>query len=321
MDRGVIRFYDFSPPESGFLEDVLTGLARSPKELPAKYFYDAQGSALFDAICDLPEYYLTRAELHLMERHGTDIAAFIGPAAELVEFGSGSGRKTRILIEAARPLLYSPVDIARAQLESASREVAGLFPWLNIAAICADFARPLTLPEWKGLATRRRVIYFPGSTIGNFTREETAAFLQAVRRLAGTGGAAVIGVDLKKDPALLHAAYNDAQGVTARFNLNILAHINRRLGSDFHLQGFRHVAFYDEAQGRIEMHLRSVRRQEVSVAQRRFAFAEGELMRTEISCKYAAEEFQALARQAGLRPARVWFDDDRLFSVHGLVAE
>ncbi|MFZ5464056.1 MAG: L-histidine N(alpha)-methyltransferase, partial [Pseudomonadota bacterium] len=178
-----------------------------------------------------------------------------------------------------------------------------------------------TLPEWKGLATRRRVIYFPGSTIGNFTREETAAFLQAVRRLAGTGGAAVIGVDLKKDPALLHAAYNDAQGVTARFNLNILAHINRRLGSDFHLQGFRHVAFYDEAQGRIEMHLRSVRRQEVSVAQRRFAFAEGELMRTEISCKYAAEEFQALARQAGLRPARVWFDDDRLFSVHGLVAE
>ena len=321
MSGGVVRFYDFSAPESGFRDDILAGLGRSPKELPAKYFYDERGSALFDAICELPEYYVTRAELALMERHVEAIAAFVGPATELVEFGSGSGRKTRILVEAVRPALYTPVDIARVQLQRASAELAALFPWLHIAAICADFTRPLALPSWKGLAAKRRVVYFPGSTIGNFTREETVEFLSRVRKLVGAGGAAVIGVDLKKEPAVLHAAYNDARGVTAAFNLNLLGHINRSLGGSFDPAAFEHVAFYDEDMGRIEMQLRSRLAQEVRVAGRHFFFGAGEPMRTEISCKYAIEEFQALGRQAGFRPGPVWLDPDRLFSVHGFAAD
>lgn len=319
MTRGQRRIVDLSPSDTGVLRDVLAALARDPKEISAKYFYDERGSALFEAICDLPEYYVTRAELALMESQIAEIAAFVGPDAELVEFGSGSGRKTRMLIEAARPALYEPIDIARTQLQTVMADLALDFPWLDITAISADFTRPLVLPA-ADVATRRRVVYFPGSTIGNFTRAEAADFLRMVREMAGTGGAAIIGVDLKKDRRILHAAYNDAQGITAQFNLNVLNHLNRVLGADFDPQAFEHVAFYDEAEGRIEMHLRSLREQTVFVGGQRIAFRQGELMRTEISCKYSVEEFQDLAEEAGFRPEKVWFDPDRLFSVHGLTA-
>lgn len=319
MTRGRHQIVDLSPSDTGVLHDVLAGLSRNPKEISAKYFYDERGSALFEAICDLPEYYVTRAELALMESQIAEIAAFIGPDAELVEFGSGSGRKTRVLLEAARPALYEPIDIARTQLETVMAGLAQDFPWLNVTAVCGDFTRPLTLPA-ADLATRRRVVYFPGSTIGNFTRAEAAAFLSMVRDLAGVGGVAVIGVDLEKDRQVLHAAYNDAQGITAHFNLNVLNHLNRVLSADFDLEAFEHVAFYDETEGRIEMHLRSLRDQAVFVGGQQVVFRQGELTRTEISCKYSVEEFQDLAREAGFRPEKVWFDPERLFSVHGLTA-
>lgn len=318
--KGLVRFCDLSVPQSGFLADVVDGLSRSPKELPAKYFYDPQGCALFEAICELPEYYLTRAELRLMECHAGEIAGFLGPECELIELGSGTSRKTRLLIDAARPLRYTPIDIARPQLIAAATALSESYRWLDICAVCADYTLPIDLPPWDGLRMARRAAYFPGSTVGNFNTEEACGFLRRLRALVGPKGALVIGVDLKKDAALLHAAYNDAQGVTARFNLNLLAHINRALGADFDLSAFEHVALYDEALGRIEMHLRSRRGQVVTVGGRQFDFSPDELMRTEISCKYSVAEFQEMGLQAGFRPERVWFDPDRLFAVYGFAA-
>ncbi|MBI3140281.1 MAG: L-histidine N(alpha)-methyltransferase [Rhodocyclales bacterium] len=319
-ETGVVRFCELAAPEADRLAEIFGGLSRSPKELPPKYFYDAAGCALFDAICALPEYYLTRAELQLMQRHSANIADFVGPGCELVELGSGTSRKTRLLIEAARPRRYVPLDIARGQLLDAAAALSEAYPWLQICAVCTDYTKRLDLPVWEDLAAARRVAYFPGSTVGNFSLEETRGFLRRLRALTGAGGALVIGVDLKKDPARLHAAYNDAQGVTARFNLNLLAHLNRLVGTDFDPAGFEHVAYYDGALGRIEMHLRSRREQAVTVGGRSFGFSAGELMRTEISCKYSVEEFQALGAEAGFRPERVWFDDGRQFAVFGFEA-
>jgi len=315
-----LRIVDLLPPRSTARDEVLAGLARSPKELPAKYFYDETGSALFERICELPEYYLTRAEMQLMERHVHDMAAFLAADCELIEFGCGSGRKTRLLLEALQPLAFVPIDISHAALQAACSALAGDFPGVRISALLADYTRPIPYPRNNDLPIRRRAVYFPGSTVGNFTRDEARAFLRMVRQLAGEGGALLIGVDLKKDAALLHAAYNDAAGVTAAFNLNMLAHLNRRLGADFDLGAFVHVAFYDEALGRIEMHLRALRDQSVVVAERPFAFGQGEMMRTEISCKYAVDEFGEMGRSAGFDPARIWFDDEHRFAVFGLVA-
>lgn len=318
-DRGRVHFHHFLPREDRSLDEILAGLSRQPKELSPKYFYDEQGCALFERICELPEYYLTRAELQLMERHVDDMAAFVGPGCELIEFGSGSGRKTRILLEALKPVRYVPVDIAAEALRTTSTQLAVVFPDLSISAVCADYTRPLEFPQWPELLVKRRAVYFPGSTVGNFTREEATQFLRRVRGWVGSGGALVIGVDIKKSPALLHAAYNDAAGVTAAFNLNLLAHLNRGYGADFDLDAFEHVAFYDEALGRIEMHLRSKSDQTATVAGQPFRFARGELMRTEISCKYGLEEFAALAHEAGFEAPRVWRDDAELFAVYGLV--
>lgn len=314
------RLVECAAPGADALAEILAGLGRTPKELPAKYFYDAAGSALFERICELPEYYLTRAELQLMQRHVADIAAFVGEGCELIEFGCGSGRKTRLLIEALRPLAFVPIDISRTALEGACAGLARDFPAMRLTALHADYTRALAYPADDDLPVRRRAVYFPGSTVGNFSRDETAVFLRQVRDLVGAGGALVIGVDLKKPPAVLHAAYNDAQGVTAAFNLNMLAHVNRVFGADFDLAAFRHVAFYDETAGRIEMHLESLRAQQVGLAGQRFGFAAGERLRTEISCKYAVEEFQDMARRAGFEAARVWLDDAGLFAVYGFVA-
>ncbi|MCZ7565518.1 MAG: L-histidine N(alpha)-methyltransferase [Burkholderiales bacterium] len=315
-----MRFYDCLAGEASFLEDCLRGLSAPQKALSPKYFYDHVGSQLFEEICALPEYYPTRTEMAIMEASVAEVARMVGPDTELIELGSGASVKTRLLIAQTRPALYVPIDIAERQLRSAADEIAALFPWLNICAVRADFTRPLRLPSFIGFPFKLRVVYFPGSTIGNFTPGEAVALLRGVRDLAGTGARLLIGVDLKKDKRMLEAAYDDAQGVTARFNLNLLARINRELGGDFRPERFRHKAFYDEALGRIEMHLESRYAQFVHLGGRRFDFRPGETIHTEISCKYSVEEFQALARRARFEPLHVWTDADRLFAVHLLIA-
>ena len=308
-------------PADSFREDVIEGLSQPQKTLPPKYFYDAEGSRLFDRICRLPEYYPTRAELALTRRHLADIARFVGRGCELIEYGSGEGLKTRLLLRTLRPSVYVPVDISPSALEGAARRLSREFSWLHIFAVVGDFSQPLRLPVFRRRHGRRRVVYFPGSTIGNLRTEEAHAFLAMSRAQVGPGGAMLIGVDLKKDAYVLHAAYNDARGVTARFNLNLLARVNRELGADFDLRRFRHYAFYNAPLGRVEMHLASLVRQTVRIGRHRFAFERGETIHTENSCKYSVEEFRALAAEAGFRGAKLWQDRQDLFSLHGLVAD
>jgi dimethylhistidine N-methyltransferase len=317
---GVVRFYNFLTAGPSFLDDVLAGLAAPQKAIPPKYFYDWRGSKLFEAICELPEYYLTRTEMAIMERRLEELVRLLGAETELIEFGSGASLKTRLLVGRAEPSLYVPIDISEAQLRSACAELVRLFPWLNITGVVADFTQPLKLPEFVGVPIRRKVVYFPGSTIGNLTPAEALEFLKRVREIVGPGGMLVIGVDLKKDKRTLEAAYDDARGVTAEFNLNLLARINRELGADFQVKRFRHRALYDEAKGRIEMHLESLYQQIVHIAGQRFEFKAGETIHTEISCKYTVEEFQGLARGARFHPEQVWTDPADLFAVHAMMA-
>jgi dimethylhistidine N-methyltransferase len=311
------QFYDLHPDAENLLDDVLSGLAQPQKSLAPKYFYDARGSELFEAICGLPEYYPTRTELAMMQAGAGDMAHRLGTQCLLIEYGAGSGRKTRVLIDALMPVGYMAIDISRTALRQCAAEIAQAYPAVRVAAVCADYTRPLQLPVMDARA-RRRVIYFPGSTIGNFTRTEALAFLRHVHTIAGPGGAMLVGVDLKKDHARLHAAYNDAQGVTASFNLNVLTRINRELHANFDIAAFEHHAFYDAGKGRIEMHLRSRCEQQVSVAGRTFHFRVGETIHTENSCKYAIDEFQQLARDAGFAAEHCWTDAEQLFSVHYL---
>jgi dimethylhistidine N-methyltransferase len=317
---GIVRHYSLLTHATSFLEDVLAGLARPQKAIPPKYFYDERGSELFERICELPEYYPTRTELAIMERHVDAMVDLLGPDTQLVEFGSGASVKTRLLVDRLEPSLYVPIDISESALHEACKRLVLLFPWLNISAVLADFTRPVRLPEFVGIPMRRKAVYFPGSTIGNFTPEEALEFLKGVRELVGPGGMLLIGVDLKKDKRVLDAAYDDAQGVTAEFNLNLLQRINRELGGDFQLKRFRHKAFYDESKGRIEMHLESLFSQFVHVAGQRFDFRPGETIHTEISCKYGVEEFQALAARARFHAEKVWTDPANLFAVHGMMA-
>jgi dimethylhistidine N-methyltransferase len=315
-----ISFIDLQPAVGRFLDDVLAGLGRSPKALPSKYFYDARGCELFEAICELPEYYPTRTELALMRDRAADMAAQLGEGGLLIEFGSGASVKTEVLLRTLRPAAYVPVDIAADALQASTARLAADFPQLPIIAICADYMQPLRVAELERIQASRRVIYFPGSTIGNLVPAEAQEFLGRAHELAGAGGAMLIGIDLKKNPDLLHAAYNDAQGVTAEFNLNLLRRINRELAADFDLDQFRHVAFYNAVAGRIEMHLESLCEQTVTVSGRTFVFGAGERMHTENSCKYSVSEFQRLAQSSGFRPVQVWVDANRLFAVHLLQA-
>lgn len=305
-------------PVDAFREEVIAGLSQPQKTLPPKYFYDADGSRLFERICRLREYYPTRCELALTRRHLGEIARFAGRGAELIEYGSGASTKTRLLLEALRPRVYVPVDISPAALHSAAVRLARRFPWLRTHGVAGDFMQPLTLPVFRSASRSRRLVYFPGSTIGNLTPEEAQAFLSMTRGLVGQRGAMLVGVDLKKDANVLHAAYNDAQGVTAAFNRNLLARINRELGGDFDLRRFIHYAFYNAALGRIEMHLVSLARQTASVGRHRFGFDLGETIHTENSCKYSVEEFRTLALAAGFRAERVWMDGRRYFALFGL---
>jgi dimethylhistidine N-methyltransferase len=316
--RAAVSFIDLHHGTESFREDVIAGLSRAVKELPPKYFYDQQGSELFELICELPEYYPTRTEMSLMREQGAAIARHLGARCALIEYGSGSGRKTRILLEALHPAAYVPIDIACEQLGMTAVQIAAEFPRVAVTAVCADYSRPLELPPGALPRSARRIIYFPGSTIGNLTVPEAAALLAIARRLAGPGGGMLVGVDLKKDGARLNAAYNDARGITARFNLNLLARINRELGADFDLSAFRHHAFYNERLGRVEMHLVSLKEQRVRLDGASFFFRGGETVHTENSYKYNVAEFQSLARSAGFEPVRCWSDREQLFAVHYL---
>jgi dimethylhistidine N-methyltransferase len=301
-----------------FAEDVLEGLSRPRKSLPPKYFYDAAGSRLFERICRLREYYPTRLEVSITRKNLREIGRFAGRGASLLEYGTGEGIKTRLVITALRPSLYMPVDISEDALARAVLRLARAFPRLRIQPVRGDFSRPLDIPPLRDGS--RRVVYFPGSTIGNLTPDEAHGFLKMTRAQVGSRGAMIVGVDLKKDATVLHAAYNDARGVTAAFNRNLLARINRELGGDFDLRRFVHYAFYDPTAGRIEMHLVSTERQTVAIGPHRFFFERGESIHTESSYKYSIAEFQALAARAGFRAAKVWTDPRGWFSVHGLVA-
>lgn len=304
--------------ETAVLAEVGAGLQQKPKHLPCKLFYDELGAELFEEITRLPEYYPTRTELAILDDHGDAMAAWIGARARIVEFGSGSGNKTRVLLgKLKQPGEYIPIDIAEQQLLDFVNELARDLPGIMITPVAGDYTRSITLPP----TSERTVVFFPGSTIGNFERGEALAFLRNARAIAGDRGGLLIGVDLRKDRETLERAYNDEAGVTAAFNLNILAHINRVCDADFDLDSFTHRAIYNAGLGRIEMHLLSDRAQSVTLARssarpRRIDFAAGESIVTEYSYKYSIAGFQALARNAGFKPAAVWTDPDNRFSVH-----
>ena len=307
-----------SDERARFLTDAIDGLTRRRKELPCKYFYDVTGSRLFDEICDLEEYYLTRTEREIMARHAPAMAKALGPRCLLIEFGSGSSVKTRDLLDHLEdPAGYIPVDISRDHLLQSAAALGRDYPDLEIRPVAADFTAPFPLPRMSRSA-RRRIVYFPGSTIGNLHPTEVPAFLGGIVRLVGPGGGLLIGVDLKKDPAVLHRAYNDAPGVTAAFNLNLLARMNRELGADFDLDQFRHEARYDEEKGRIEMHLVSLADQKVTVGDTTISFRRGETILTEFSYKYDVEQFRVVAAASGLEVVQVWTDERRAFSVQYL---
>jgi dimethylhistidine N-methyltransferase len=309
-------FHDLAPGEESFRDAVLGGLGRARKAIPCKFFYDARGSALFEEICRLPEYYPTRTEIAILEENSFDIAAQMGPHCRLIEFGSGASHKVRILLEALdRPAAYVPADISREHLRDAAISLAEDFPSVPVIAVCADYTRPFPLPPLPG-AKGKRVGFFPGSTIGNFEPDAAVAFLVNYARILGPGGEMMIGVDLKKDPEILDAAYNDRAGVTAAFNLNLLERVNRELDGDLDTDRFEHLAFYNNAEGRIEIYIRSLADQEARIAGQRFSFAKGELIHTEYSYKYSVAEFRGLAAQAGFRPVDTWTDPAELFSVH-----
>lgn len=302
---------------SGFEHDLLAALGQRPRSISPKYFYDAAGSALFDAICDLPEYYPTRTELGILRRHVPEMAECIGPHAEIVEFGAGSLQKVRLLLDALdQPAAYVPIDISGEHLFSAARTLQRDYPRLHTTPLVADYTRAFQLPPLRRQGGRR-VGFFPGSTLGNFSPAQALDFLRmAADKLQG--GGLLLGVDLIKSPAVLHAAYNDAAGVTAAFNLNLLARANRELGARFDPNQFAHSAFYNAPLHRIEMHLMSLSRQSVTLAGQTFEFAAGETLHTENSYKFTVDSLRALARQAGFTPGPVWTDPDHLFSLHWL---
>ena len=317
-DSALASFRDLSPEEGDFLGDVVKGLSSTPKTLPCKYFYDERGSRLFDRICELPEYYPTRTEAALMRAKADEMAALIGPGAQILEYGCGSIEKVRVLLDALEaPAAYVAVDISREHLRAAAETLAADYPDLAVHAICADFSLPFRVPG--DLPGRRRVGFFPGSTIGNFDRAAAEDFLARAAGMAGRGGGFLVGADLKKDEAVLHAAYSDSAGVTAAFNLNLLRRINDELGGNFDLDAFAHRAFYNRDKGRIEMHLACREAQRIDVAGHVFTLAAGETIHTENSHKYEIDEFQEMGRRAGFAPKAVWTDADRLFSVHFFV--
>ncbi|MGB0632307.1 MAG: L-histidine N(alpha)-methyltransferase [Alphaproteobacteria bacterium] len=321
-DNLLVSFVDLDPQPEDFLSAVLDGLSAEQKTLPCKFFYDEHGSRLFDRICTLDEYYPTRTEIGILEHRLGEIAELVGRGAHLVELGSGASVKIRTLLNALPDLAqYTAVDISRDFLLKSAEILATDYPDLNVAAVCADYTKAFEIPAPRTRQSSRSVAFFPGSTIGNFTEDEAEAFLARLHGILGPGSGLLIGVDLKKDTDVLHAAYNDAEGVTAAFNLNLLARINRELEADFDLDSFTHRAVYLPDTGRIEMHLVSGKDQSVTVGAKTFAFAAGEHIHTENSHKYSIEEFRALCGRAGYSAVASWTDAKNLFSVHYFTAE
>ena len=298
-----------------FREEVLAGLSKSPRRLPYKFFYDERGAQLFQEICDLPEYYITRTEIEILRLHGAEMAKALGPQIELIGLGTGAGTKTRILLEELhKPAVYVPIDISKEQLEKSSARFRETFPALQVLPVCADYLEPFELPLPRHLSSRS-VVYFPGSTIGNFEPDIASDFLTRLVELAGDGGGLLIGVDLQKDRNVLERAYNDAAGVTAQFNKNLLTRMNRELGADFDLNRWQHHAIYNPTQGRIEIYLISDKEQTVHIGDREFQFRAGEEILTEYSYKHTIAGFIELARQAGFHFEQVWTDSARWFGV------
>lgn len=302
---------------SQFARDVVAGLKAMPKRLPPKYFYDDEGCRLFERITEQPEYYLTRTELGLLRENAAAIASLFPPHAALVEFGTGTTTKVRILLSEAKSLTaYVPIDIAADCLEREAAAVRRDFPHLSVQPVTADFLQSFELPP--DMNAIPKVGFFPGSTIGNLEPHEATLFLQRAGRVVGAGSVLIVGVDRVKDPQILNAAYNDAAGVTAAFNLNILTRINRELGANFRLECFEHHAFYNRTQHRIEMHLASLKRQKVRVDAETIDFRAGETIHTENSYKYTPDAFRALARGAGWTPIGLWTDAGALYCIHAL---
>jgi len=313
--RAEAALTDLHPQPDDIAADAVAGLSCTPKRLPSKYFYDAEGSRLFEAITRQPEYYLTRTELALLEARMPAIAQAVGGGVHVVEFGSGSGRKTELLLEGLdAPAAYTPIEISRTALLQSVGRLASSFPQIEMLPVCADFTRPVPLPE-AARRPRRTLVFFPGSTLGNFAEDDAVRLLVSMRRTMGEGGCALVGIDLDKDPTLIADAYNDLAGVTATFTLNLLKRLNREIGSDFDLEGFRHHAVYVPERMRIETALVSEHAQTVHVAGRTFTFAAGEAMQVETSHKYTDASFAALAAMAGLKVSHGWNDDRDWFGL------
>lgn len=312
---------DQGPELSDAIAEIQAGLSQATKSISPKFFYDDVGSKLFDTICELPEYYPTRTELGIMQTNIEEIAELIGDQASLIEFGSGSSLKTRVLLDHLHELAaYVPVDISREHLLEAADKVRASYPAIDVLPVTADFTKPFQLPSPRVMPLRN-IIYFPGSTIGNFSVEASLALMQVMHHEAGKNGALLIGVDLQKDKKRLESAYNDSQGVTAEFNLNVLRRINREFGGTFDLDGFRHRAVYNTDAGRIEMYLDSLRKQSADVDGQTFHFTEAESINTEHSHKYTLQGFADMAEAAGFKVVKVWTDPQQLFSVQYCVRD
>ena len=307
---------DIKPGQERFLAEVLHSLKKPQKELPSKYFYDERGSALFEQICSVPEYYIPRTEQSIMLAHVDEMAELIGRNALVIEYGCGDCKKVRFLLDHLHdPSAFIPIDISREQLAEVTRELDADYPELEVLPVCADYTSSFELPH-AGKDPKRTVVFFPGSTISNFDTLPAKMFLEHLSNIAGVGGVLLIGVDLKKDVNILHSAYNDPSGVTAAFNLNILERLNRELGCNFQLDRFQHYAFYNPRENRIEMHLVSRCRQSVRVNNTTIKLTEGESIWTESSYKYTVEEFRQMAAAAGFHIERTWTDKQNWFSVH-----
>jgi dimethylhistidine N-methyltransferase len=312
---GTSAVLDREPASADFLSEVIAGLSQKPRTLPCKFFYDEHGAGLFQQICELPEYYVTRSELQILRLNGAEIAEALGAQIELIGLGTGAGTKTQILLEELKePQVYVPIDISKEQLEKSTTRFRQIFPSLEILPVCADYLEPFELPLPRRVSARS-VVYFPGSTIGNFKPVDAGKFLRRIAELCGSNGGLLIGVDLQKDQHIIESAYNDRAGVTAEFNLNLLARANRELGADFDLKQWRHRAIYNPADGRIEMHLISEKDQTVRIEDRQWSFHAGEKIISEYSHKYSPEGFVSLASEAGFEFVRMWTDDAHLFGV------
>ncbi len=318
---GILRFYNLSPPGGGFLEDVLQGLAAREKTIPARYLRSLLADPMFGRVCELPGYYAMRAELGILRENARAIAQLVGASSQLIEFGSGGDARSRLLIDAVQPSLYVPIEPDEDRLRAFGTRLAQDYPALHITGLIADYARGIALPQFTGVVLRKKAVFFPGSEVGRFTPFEAQAFLAMTRRMVGSGGVLLIGVDLKKDWNILSAACEDAAGVIAAYHLNLLERMNRELGADFQPQRFKYGATYNNAHGWVETRIESGYSQFVRISGKRFDFRPGESMQTGIACKYSVAEFQEVVRAAHFNCDKIWTDPHNLFAVFGLIAE